>query len=92
MNVQFPKPNYSLQGKLSSSTRNVSYFLQDVEDERDEITENMSSIFSFSSKNQRIFAMNKLQYKNPNDYSVETPLDGPDIDSGLTDIPTIPSS
>ena len=35
--------------------------------------------------------MNTIEYKNPTNSSIETPLEKPDFDSGLTDIPTIPT-
>ena len=90
-NVRFPKTNYSLQQKVSTGNRNISSFTQYIDDEHDENMENVTNIFSLSSINRRIFAMDTIQYKNPNDSSIDTPLEKPDIDSGLTDIPTIPT-
>ena len=35
--------------------------------------------------------MDIIQYKNPNDSSIDTLLENPEIDSDLTDTPTIPT-
>ena len=84
-NVRFSQTGHSSQGKLSTNYRHLSAFTHDNTKNND--IDEQINIFNLSSIKRRIFSMKIAEIDDTQNASFQNPL----IDSGTSDIPTIPT-